>query len=103
MKRITPLIAAAAILFATADASAKVRYEVCLTPQGAVAYVSNSYGRMMPPPPPPAPCNHHRCKPSKKQLKQYKKYIKQQKKLAKKQAKLAREMAKHHHCHHPHH
>lgn len=98
MKRFTPLIAAAAIIFAAAPVSAKVRYEVVLTPQGLVAHVGNCNGQMMPPPPPPpppAPCCHHYGKPTKQQQKIYKKQMKEYKKYVKKQQKLAKEYAKH--------
>ncbi|MBD5352880.1 MAG: hypothetical protein HDR86_08670 [Bacteroides sp.] len=89
MKR-SILLAAAAIIFASAPIAAKVNYQVVLTPQGNSVYVSTA-GPAVPLPPPPPPCHHHH-KPSKKEIKRYKKMVKKQQKQAKKFAKQ-----QHHH------
>lgn len=97
MKR-SILLAAAAIIFASAPIAAKVNYQVVLTPQGNSVYVSTA-GPAVPLPPPPPPCHHHHHKPSKKEIKRYKKMVKKQQKQAKKFAK----QQQHHHQQHHHH
>ncbi|MBD5373801.1 MAG: hypothetical protein HDR75_10760 [Bacteroides sp.] len=94
MKR-SILLAAAAIIFASAPIAAKVNYQVVLTPQGNSVYVSTA-GPAVPLPP---PCHHHHHKPSKKEIKRYKKMVKKQQKQAKKFAK----QQQHHHQQHHHH
>lgn len=95
MKILIPLIAAATIFIASTPASAEVNYDVFVTPQGFVAHVGNSDGRMVPlPPPAPRHCYYHHIAPTKQQQKLHKKQIKEYKKYVKKQHKIAKKIRK---------